>query len=392
MDASGPEAPLKLTMTIMVRDEADVIGAMLRHHAAQGIDEFIITDNASSDGTTEIIQELATSLELPLTLLHDPEHRKQQGETVTRMARMAADRGATWVINADADEFWVARDPNLTLKQAFTHIEPRLGSFIVPVHDMTGPPAMDGSGLQRLVYRDARPVERMREVGIRAHATPDAVHVGDAEVVVAQGNHFVNIPSAGDPEPEWAVEVLHFPWRSWTQFAGKVERAGMAYERSPHLEPSANHHGMRDYRRLRDGTLMSAYVARHPDVSEIASALASGTLVEDRRIADVIESPVADTPFDAEVEAAQRLLWEQMVPLERRVAAVEAEARAARDDARGLRHEVEREREAHRGAEARADSLQTDLERAHEEIGALRARRVVRIADRLGRYLKVGSR
>ena len=70
---------MKLTMTIMVRDEADVIGAMLRHHADQGIDEFIVTDNGSIDGTSEIIEELSATL--PITLLRDPEHRKQQGET-----------------------------------------------------------------------------------------------------------------------------------------------------------------------------------------------------------------------------------------------------------------------------------------------------------------------
>ena len=80
---------MKLIMTVMVRDEADIIGSMLQHHAAQGVDEFIITDNGSTDGTTEIIEDLARSMQI--TLFHDPIHRKQQGETVTRMARMAAD-------------------------------------------------------------------------------------------------------------------------------------------------------------------------------------------------------------------------------------------------------------------------------------------------------------
>jgi hypothetical protein len=376
-------------MTVMVRDEADVIGAMLDHHADQGIDEFIVTDNGSIDGTREIIEELSATL--PITLLHDPEHRKQQGETVTRMARTAAERGATWVLNADADEFWVAQNPRLTLREAFARIDPGLGSFTVPVHDMIGAPAAEGTGLQRLVYRDDRPVERMREVGVHAHATPDSVHVADPEVVVSQGNHFVNIPSKGRPDPEWAVEVLHFPWRSWAQFSGKVERAGLAYEASPHLEPSANHHGMRDYRRLRDGVLLASYVARHPDAAELEAAIAAGRLVEDRRIADSIASPVADVALDPAVESEERALWSRIAPIEQRLIGLQNSERAARDDLRGARADLDAERAARavevRQADERTTALHDELDRAHREIHDLRARRVVRLADRFGRFL-----
>lgn len=380
----------------MVRDEADVIGAMLQHHAAQGIDEFIITDNASIDGTTQIIEELANSLQI--TLFHDPVHRKQQGETVTRMARLAAERGATWVVNADADEFWVARNPSLSLRDAFSHFDPGWGSFAVPVYDMTGPVAHSGSGLQRLTYRDLRSVERMRAVGIQAHATPDAVHVADPDVVVSQGNHFVSIPSAGEPGPEWAIEVLHFPWRSWSQFSGKVERSGLAYERAPGLEPSANHHGMRDYRRLRDGVLLASYVARHPDEAELQAGLESGELVEDRRIADTVPSPVPDIPLEAD-QGEQRRLWEMTLPLDRRLITLENLSRTATDEARGLRAELDREREGTnrlrldlQREEARAIRLEAELDGARLEISKLRARRVLRIADRLGRYLGIHPR
>lgn len=392
---------MKLTMTVMVRDEADIVGAMIRHHAAQGVDEFIVTDNGSADGTTQILETLAR--ELPIRLLHDPEHRKQQGEAVTRMARSAAVDGATWVLNADADEFWVAADPALTLRQAFERIDVGLGAFPVPVFDMIGEPAETGSGLQRLVYRDLRPVERMRELGINDHATPDAAHVGDPEVTVSQGNHFVSIPSKGSPPPEFAVEVLHFPWRSWTQFAGKVERSGLAYEGSPHLEPSANHHGMRDYRRLRDKVLFGSYVARHPDRAELDAGLASGELVEDRRIAATAPAPIADVPLDGDSVDLERALWARLQPIERRLIELENAHRRERDDARGLRHELERsthelaetrataerelaqERDARDAAEAHASMLGAELE-------AMRARRIVRIADRVARVLRPRER
>ena len=52
-------------MTMVVRDEEDVVGANLDYHLAQGVDAILVTDHASSDGTPEI---LARSEPLPVWL------------------------------------------------------------------------------------------------------------------------------------------------------------------------------------------------------------------------------------------------------------------------------------------------------------------------------------
>ena len=102
---------MRLVTTLMVRDEADIVGAMLTHQREQGVDHVVVTDNASVDGTVEILRSNSSARDSS-TLWHDPEHRKQQYRVVTRMARYAAtELQADWVINADADEFPVARDP-----------------------------------------------------------------------------------------------------------------------------------------------------------------------------------------------------------------------------------------------------------------------------------------
>jgi len=321
---------VKLAMTVMVRDEADIIRPMIEHHLDQGVDVLIVTDNGSVDGTAEILGEFAERGLIDLR--HDPVQRKQQSSVVTGMARDAATRyGADWVVNADADEFWVTRDPALTLKQAFEHIDPALRAFAVPVVDMTGPAALAGTGLQRLIYRDERTVEQLNAVGLHAHSTPDAVHVGDPDIEVAQGNHFVNLESAGEPDPAYAVEVLHFPWRSWRQFAHKVENAGRAYESNPELTPSPNHHGMRDYRRLRAGTLLASYLVRNPTAEELERGLADGSFRLERRIADRWPSPVADELVDEQAYAQEYAYGRELGAMELRIRELERQGVRERD-------------------------------------------------------------
>jgi Glycosyl transferase family 2 len=279
------DSHVRLVMTVMVRDEADIIVAWVEHHHAQGVDLVIATDNGSVDGTTEILQAYA---DLGIVELHhDPVHRKQQNVVVTTMARRACtEYGADWVINADADEFWIPRDKSLTLRSALEATPLSLNSFSVPVVNLVGPPARRGSGIDRLCWRDLRSNEQLRDVGIYAQPTDDAVHRGDPDIVVAQGNHFVSLPSTGQPDPAVGLEVLHLPWRSWEQLERKVVQAGQAYESNPDLRPSKNHHGMADYRRHLAGRLWYAFLLRQPTEDELGQGEQDGYYVRDDWLRD----------------------------------------------------------------------------------------------------------
>lgn len=307
---------MRFVVTMMVRDEIDIVAAMIEHHLAQGADLIIATDNGSVDGTTEVLQSYADLGVLELH--HDPVFRKQQHALVTTMARRAyTEHGADWVVNADADEFWVPCDRRLTLRSALEAIPLSLGAFPIPVTNLVGPPAMRGSGVDRLLWRDMRTAEQLQAVGIFAQPTGDVLHRGDPDVVLAQGNHFVSLESAGQPDPAFAIEVLHVPWRSYVQFERKVTNTGRSYEANPDLKPSKNHHGIADYRRYLAGRLLFAFLDRQPLERDLVAAGPDGAFVYDPWLRDHLHeltgralrpdllAPILDAASDEPIDRAE---------------------------------------------------------------------------------------
>src|SRR4029453_11752411 len=115
---------MKLVMTLLARDEADIVDANISFHLNAGVDFVIATDNRSQDGTTEILERYATAGQLHL--IREPGEYLRQAEWITRMGRLAAtEYGADWVIHGDADEFWWPRGDSL--KDVLASIPARYG-------------------------------------------------------------------------------------------------------------------------------------------------------------------------------------------------------------------------------------------------------------------------
>ena len=88
----------------LVKDEEDVIEAVIRHHFAQGLDAIVVADNGSTDSTPAILRRLRH--EFPLYIARDRLFAYEQAAKLSCLAHLAGAARAGWVVPFDADEFW----------------------------------------------------------------------------------------------------------------------------------------------------------------------------------------------------------------------------------------------------------------------------------------------
>lgn len=219
-------------MTLLVRDEEDIIEWNLRYHLARGIDHFVVTDNLSKDGTTEVLRRYERAG--VLTYLLECADDYSQDRWVTRMARLAQSTlQPTWLLHSDADEFWWPDDAT-DLKAAFATVPPEVRAVHVGRHNYVGPPVHDeGPFFSRMVYR-----QRSSTNFVGQPLPPKVAHRPLEEPSVYQGNHAVF--AGGHAVTPWsldAVSILHFPSRTPDQLRRKIAKGGAAYARNTRFDP-----------------------------------------------------------------------------------------------------------------------------------------------------------
>ncbi len=203
----------------MVRDEQDVIGDTIDHHLAHGVDRLIIADNLSEDDTRGILEKYPE-----VQVVEDDDPAYQQAEKMTRLAYMASEQGAEWVLPFDADELFYTDHGSLAAffaAQTADIIEATVWDHIATDDD---PPGCHP--FTRIRHRRQTP-QRMPKIAFRAH--PDAeLHMG---------NHDVNRPG----ERAAGLYARHFQYRSFEQMVHKLRVGREAYECS-NLHPTYGAH------------------------------------------------------------------------------------------------------------------------------------------------------
>jgi hypothetical protein len=273
---------MKLVMTLLARDEADVVDSWLDFHLNAGADFVVATDNRSIDGTTDVLERYAR--EGHVHLIREPGDDLRQNEWVTRMARLAAtDFGADWVINSDADEFWWPR--GASLRDVLAAISPRYGTVGAFLRVFVPRPDGPETFFERMTVRFSA-LAPINDPASLYKPIRKVVHRAHPEVEVTRGNHaLVNSPFA--PLRGWfPIEVFHFPLRSLAQCEHKAELQGTAFEKYIAKPPTAYHARM--FEALKAGTLGEYYEALVVDDAEVEQGVAEGRLVVDTRLRDAL--------------------------------------------------------------------------------------------------------
>ena len=284
---------MKVVMTLLVRDEVDIVESWLAFHLSAGADFVVATDNRSEDGTSEILERWADA-----GLVHvidEPGEDLRDGEWVTRMARMAATRfGADWVINSDADEFWWPRGGSL--KQVLAAIPERygkVGSFLRTFVPRAG----DADFAERMTVRFSA-LAPINDPSSLYRPIRKIVHRADPDVTLVRGHHDVQDSPLAPLRGWFPIETFHFPLRTREQCARKAVVMGRAWEQ--HIDRPSTGYLAQMYGAARSGSIDDYYASLVVGDEELEGGVAEGRLVVDTRLRDALRQLRLDDAVAAE--------------------------------------------------------------------------------------------
>ena len=272
-------------MTLLVRDEADIIQKNIDFHLCQGVDYFIVMDNRSVDATKKILKKYEDAG--VLCYLYQGDDDYDQHKWVTEMARMAAiDFKADWVINNDADEFWWP-SKNRNIKEALASVPKAVNIIQAERSDFVflGFLNKEEYFFNQMIFK-----KRISLNSLGRPLPPKQAHRSNPEVIISQGNHFVS----GFENPnviEGIMDIFHFPVRTSEQFTNKIIKGGGAYANNKNLDNSVGatwRELFKDFQK--NGDLKSFLSDNKFDFEEIVVSLVSGELVIDRRLRDYLSN------------------------------------------------------------------------------------------------------
>jgi hypothetical protein len=280
---------MKVVQTLVVRDEADIVDVQIRYHLNAGVDFVVATDHQSVDGTTDILESYARAGVLRRISVTDPVMR--DGPWRTQMARLAAtEHGADWVLNTDADEFWMPRAG--TLKEVLGSVPESHGVVFALSRHFVPRPDDERSFAERMTVR-AAPRAAIHDPTSPYRPHLKAAHRADPAITISFGSHTVWSPRWRALHNWHPADVLHFPFRSLEQWENKGSR------RARGDKPLGQY--VTALRARESGRSAARFQALVVDDEMLERGLAEGSLRVDTRLRDALRKKAATDAADATV-------------------------------------------------------------------------------------------
>jgi hypothetical protein len=225
----------KLIMTLLVRDEADIVKANIDYHLDHGVDFVIATDNGSIDGTVDILKDYERKG--VVHLLIEKEQDFSQSIWVNRMGMIAYEKfKADAIFHCDADEFWWANSGNLKNELI---IRKSMDVFGARVYNMILPDMGGSENFHDLKYSVVSPLpsnnvpedSRKHSLFLFSHPGKVIYSTRKGYLQVNQGNHDISPVIKCSRGASLDLSIIHYPVRSREHFSRKVINGGSAYEK-----------------------------------------------------------------------------------------------------------------------------------------------------------------
>lgn len=218
-----------LIMTLLVKNEEDIIEENLIFHKAMGVDGFIVTDNNSTDNTVLILKKYLDKGWIK-EIIHETDDNYMQAAWVDKMILIAKNKyNVDWIINADADEFWYCKSGNIKneISRTKANILKCNMRCVLPEEN-------------KEFYKwvnTVKPIEnpelyKLSRFSIYNPQFPKVMHRTSYYQKIHVGNHSVDMKYIKEEENQ-NILIYHYSIRDMMHFTNKVIIGGKALEKNP---------------------------------------------------------------------------------------------------------------------------------------------------------------